>query len=249
MNYYPRYPADYLSKTLHLSLAEDGAYTRLLDWCYANEKPIPHEKRYEIVRVLKPKERAIVDRVLAEFFTRSENGWSNKRVSSETAKAQPKILSARENGRKGGRPRKNPVGSENPPHEKPSGLPNENPLGFLQKPSGKAPQNQNYKEQKQEQDQKPCAAGAARFAEFWASYPRHEGRKKAMDVWRRKRLDGCAEMLIADVERRKADHRPWRDGFIPHAERYLRDERWNDDIDTTARGKAGDESMNARVAL
>lgn len=146
MNFYPRFPADYLAKTLHLSLAEDGAYGRLLDWCYANEKPIPHEKRYEIARVSKQKERQICDRILSEFFTRTDQGWSNERVAKETAKAQPKILTARENGRKGGRPHKNPTGYS----EKPSGLSPENRLGFLQKPTGKAHQNQNHKEQKQE---------------------------------------------------------------------------------------------------
>lgn len=86
-------------------------------------------------------------------------------------------------------------------------------------------------EKKKKQDQKPCAAGAARFPEFWAAYPRHEARKQALEVWQRKRLDERTDALIADVERRKREHRPWREGYVPHAVVYLRNERWDDAID------------------
>jgi hypothetical protein len=34
------------------------------------------------------------------------------------------------------------------------------------------------------------------------------------------------------VERRKREHRPWREGFVPHAVVYLRNERWDDAIDS-----------------
>lgn len=78
---------------------------------------------------------------------------------------------------------------------------------------------------------KPCPAGAARFAEFWAVYPRREARKQALDVWQRKRLDERADALIADVEKRKREHRPWLEGYVPHAVVYLRNERWDDEID------------------
>ncbi|AUD03456.1 DUF1376 domain-containing protein [Spirosoma pollinicola] len=33
-HWYPRYPGDYARKTAHLSLTEDGAYTKLMDWYY-----------------------------------------------------------------------------------------------------------------------------------------------------------------------------------------------------------------------
>lgn len=52
MNYYPRYPAHYQTKTLHLTMEQDGAYTRLLDWYYANERPIPHAQRHAIARAM-----------------------------------------------------------------------------------------------------------------------------------------------------------------------------------------------------
>lgn len=73
----------------------------------------------------------------------------------------------------------------------------------------------------------------SRFAEFWAAYPRHEQKAKAQGVWKSKRLDRIADQIIADVNRRKAEHRPWAEGFIPHPQRYLADQRWTDAIDTT----------------
>lgn len=142
MNFYPRYPSDYISKTMHLTMEQDGAYTRLLDWCYANEKPIPHEQRYAIARAQSRRERASVDAVLEQFFDKistesrhdsdtkscSKGAWKNARVLREIDKDEPRRAAARVNGRKGGRPKKPP---EDP---NPSGF-EEKPTGFLGYPS------------------------------------------------------------------------------------------------------------------
>lgn len=112
MNYYPRYPGDYLAKTLHLSMVEDGAYTRLLDWYYSNEQPIPHARRYAVARATSAAERAAVDTVLAEFFSAGAEVHRHSRVDAEIAEAAPRIAAAKANGSKGGRkPKKNPAGN------------------------------------------------------------------------------------------------------------------------------------------
>lgn len=156
MNYYPRYPAHYVSKTMHLSMEQDGAYTRLLDWCYMNERAIPHASRYVIARAMTPSERKSVDAVLSEFFGRESDAWTNGRAMEEIGLAQPKIAAAKANGKKGGRPRKeNPEGSA----EKPSGFTDQNPLGSQNKtheePRAKAPQSPRVK-----QEQEPESANA-----------------------------------------------------------------------------------------
>lgn len=117
MNYYPRFPGDYMRKTMHLSMLEDGAYTRLLDWYYANDKPIPHERRYAVSRANGAAERKAVDAVLAEFFVLTGDAHHNERADKEIEAATKRIEAARENGRKGGRrpnenPAGNPVGSD-----------------------------------------------------------------------------------------------------------------------------------------
>ncbi|NII73935.1 uncharacterized protein YdaU (DUF1376 family) [Dyella sp. SG562] len=138
MNYYPRYPAHYLAKTLHLTMLQDGAYTRLIDWYYTNERPVPHAQRYAIARCQSSAERKAVDEVLADFFEQRDDSWANSRIEDEIAKAAPKIAAAKANGAKGGRPR-----NQNPSvtHEEPNGFNSNNPLGFSEKPRAKAPQS------------------------------------------------------------------------------------------------------------
>lgn len=116
MNFYPRFPGDYLAKTIDLTMVEDGAYNRLIDWYYANEKPIPHARRHVIARAASAGERAAVDTVLGMFFHRDGDDHRHARVDEELAKARNRIDAAKTNGAKGGRkPKKqangNPVGS------------------------------------------------------------------------------------------------------------------------------------------
>lgn len=140
MNFYPRFPAHYVAKTLHLTMEQDGAYSRLLDWCYMNERPIPDEQRYAIARATKLSEKRAVNFVIREFFSLTSSGWENERVSYEIERARPAIDAAKANGRKGGRPRK-PPNEDNPPGY---------PLGYSnithEEPSSKAPHTPYLKE-------------------------------------------------------------------------------------------------------
>ena len=157
MNYYPRYPAHYQAKTLHLTMEQDGAYTRLLDWYYGNERPVPHAMRYTIARAMTASEKRSVDAVLSEFFSQENGLWINARASAEVELAQPKIAAARENGKKGGRPKKNnELPCPAPGDGKPIGLSNENPVGFQNEtqtePSAKAPQSPREKQKQKHEN-------------------------------------------------------------------------------------------------
>lgn len=123
MNRYDRYPGDWMRDTLDLSMAEDGAYNRLVDWYYANEKPIPNEARFRVSRASKTSEKRCTDRILQRYFVLTENGWVHSRCEKDIAKAKPRISAARRNGGLGGRPPKAK------PSGKPSGLSSENPVG------------------------------------------------------------------------------------------------------------------------
>lgn len=130
MNYYERYCGDYAKKTARLSLMEHGAYTLLLDEYYSNEAPLPadFEELFRICRAMKKAEQDAVKSVAEKFFPIEVDGMRhNTRADEMIARARPKMEAARANGAKGGRPRKNPTGSENgnpkETHEKPSGKP------------------------------------------------------------------------------------------------------------------------------
>ena len=128
MNYYERYCGDYQRDTAHLSLAEHGAYTMLLDTYFSVEKPLSSDlpSLYRVCRAMTRLEQQAVKSVVDQFFpVSSADGFRhNQRADREIAKARPKIEAARNNGRKGGRPRLvTPFGqeAETPPAE-PGGL-------------------------------------------------------------------------------------------------------------------------------
>jgi uncharacterized protein YdaU (DUF1376 family) len=110
MNYYERYCGDYQRDTAHLSLAEHGAYTMLLDTYFSVEKPLPSDlpSLYRVCRAMTRLEQQAVKSVAEQFFPISaiDGLRHNQRADREIAKARPKIEAARNNGRKGGRPPK-----------------------------------------------------------------------------------------------------------------------------------------------
>lgn len=103
-------------------MIEHGAYGLLLDRCYATEQGIPDGQAYRLTRARTPAEKAAVDSVLAEFFTLVDGYWVNHRVAKEIDKTHRRIGAAKENGKRGGRPKKEGLGSENETQQKPSGL-------------------------------------------------------------------------------------------------------------------------------
>lgn len=97
MNYYPRHLGDYSKDAGYLSMLEHGAYTLVLDWYYANERPIPRELAFSICKAFTLAEKQAVHRVLQAFFQWDESsGWSHKRVEAELARMREKRLKARQ---------------------------------------------------------------------------------------------------------------------------------------------------------
>lgn len=131
MNYYSHNIGDYAQATMHLSLVEDAIYSRLLRRYYAEEQPIVDDLQQicRWVGARSDEERAAVTLVLQEFFTLADGYWSNKRADAEIAAYHVKADTAKANGKRGGRPRKeagNPektsrfsVGSEIEPNPNP----------------------------------------------------------------------------------------------------------------------------------
>jgi len=120
MDFYPRYPGDYMIATLELNMMEDGAYSRMLDYYYSTEKPLEKSKKlYQIVRAHSRAERKAVDTVLTRFFTESDGFYYHKRADEEIEKYTKRLKTNKENGKKGGRPPK--------PNNNPTDNPTVNP--------------------------------------------------------------------------------------------------------------------------
>lgn len=84
---------------------------------------------------------------------------------------------------------------------------------------------------------------ATRFDEFWFVYPVHRERKKAEEIWRRRKLDTMADLIITDVTKRIHDDDQWKQGFIPHPTTYLRNDRWEDELTNHHRKKDGSQEF------
>lgn len=132
MNYYRRYPGDYMRDTAHLSLPEHGAYTLLLDHQYSTEQPIPADldSIYRLCRAMTPEDQAAVRSVVDRFFPLNCSGRLNPRASRQIPTERARIDAARENGLKGGRPI-----TKNKPAGLRVGLAEQNPEPKLPSPS------------------------------------------------------------------------------------------------------------------
>jgi uncharacterized protein YdaU (DUF1376 family) len=83
VNYYPFHLGDYAAHTAHLEPLEDLAYRRMLDLYYRTEKALPSDWR-EVGRLIRLRDQAaVIESVLAEFFTLSDDGWHSKRADAE----------------------------------------------------------------------------------------------------------------------------------------------------------------------
>jgi uncharacterized protein YdaU (DUF1376 family) len=154
MHYYQFNIGDYIKNTLHLSLMEDLAYRRLLDLYYDSEQPIPNDIS-RLARRLRL-EPQVVQIVLDEFFTLTDEGYKNHRADLEIASYHEYMAKQKANGSKGGRPKRT--------QEKPTGNPDltqnnpkQEPLTINQEPLDIAP-SVLVKTDKPVVDRIPCPA-------------------------------------------------------------------------------------------
>ena len=105
MIYYKHYIGDYQRHTGHLTLAQDGAYRRLMDHYYSTEEPLPADPSalYRICGAMEKAERQAVDSVVKQFFTTHEGRLHHQRVDEEISIAQEKIANLKENAANGGK--------------------------------------------------------------------------------------------------------------------------------------------------
>lgn len=106
MNHYPHHIGDFNNATRHLSRLERSIYRDLLDLYYDTEAPIPAQTDWVCRRILagSQDERAAVELVLSEFFTKDGDTYRNARCDAEIEAYRARRDRARANGCKGGRP-------------------------------------------------------------------------------------------------------------------------------------------------
>ena len=129
MHYYNFHIGDYKSHTSHLSVIEDIAYRRLLDFYYLHEKPI---KQHDIARQIGMREHEQdVLTILDEFFLSSPQGFVHSRADKEIAR----FKEFAEAGKRGAAKRWGANGEANsPPNPTPIATNNQEPITNNQEP-------------------------------------------------------------------------------------------------------------------
>jgi len=165
MQYYQFHIGDYTTATVHLSPLEDLAYRRLLDFYYMKEKPIPTDIPWLSRRLRIGSDE--IEYVLGEFFTLTEDGWENERCNADIEAFNAYKEKQRANGRKGGRPQKNP------------NKPTANPSQTQAKPkksltSNHKPVTNNHKPKKEY---------TLQFSELWTAYGMKGSKSVSFKRW------------------------------------------------------------------
>lgn len=126
--YMPFLVGDYLRDTRHLSLGEHGAYILLLSHYWATRKPIGFDSVsiYRITGAFTEEEKRYTDRVLSEFFVRSEDGFINPRMDRLLQAQEARRTTNAANGKRGGRPRKISEKTQTESEKKANGNPEQN---------------------------------------------------------------------------------------------------------------------------
>lgn len=233
--YMPLYVADYEADTAHLSVEEDGAYSRLLRLCWRTEGcTIPADDEW-IMRRLRV-DRETFDRavkpVLDEFFKTRRNRYYNPRLSREHSRIKTVSQTRAENGRKGGRPAKALKDNENDKSKRlANGKQNESIYNQNQN------YNQNYKNSPSESVSAPPGYPDD-FERFWSAYPSRSNnpKKPAFAAWQSAKRNGVdPETMIRGAAgyaaycRDQSDKdNSWHDGLIAHARTWLTQARWEE---------------------
>ncbi|MEN6641029.1 MAG: DUF1376 domain-containing protein [Armatimonadia bacterium] len=199
MNYWERHIGDYARDTAHLTMIEHGAYTLLLDRYYATEKPIQADQVHRLARARTRDEKAAVDAVLGEFFVLIDGEWHHNRADREIEKAAGRINAAKENGKKGGRPKK-----QNETDEKPSGF----SLGSVSETQTKALHTPDTKHQTPEvsadADTAPAKPAAIRVPDLVGMGVPENVAAAYLQVRKAKRLGPLTEIALAGIKREAA---------------------------------------------
>jgi uncharacterized protein YdaU (DUF1376 family) len=211
MHYYKfNISAFYLSAG-HLTAEESGIYRMLLDYYYETESPIT-EKALPVIRKrgLKGKE-SIVMEILNEFFTFDGEFWRHDKCDAEIAEYTAKADTARANGKRGGRPKK---------EEETKSVNDRNP----EITGSKA----NYKLLTTNQELLTKNQELINISEFWIIYEKRVNKKGCDPIWKKLKVD--KELFNKMKVHIAAQYRSTERKYWPKPKDYLKGERWNDDI-------------------
>jgi len=196
VNYYQRHLGDYAKDTGWLSTYQHGVFALLLDWYYANEKPIPLSIAYRVVKARSGPERRATDEVLLAFFDlNKEPGFAHNKhaddvLSKFKVKSEANSLIAKK--------RESTKRARNVQHSCDSGEPSHKPLA------------NSHKEQEQEGAKAPLSAAkpanSCPHDEIIRLYHDTLPANPRVKVWKGARADALRARWREDAKRQSLDY-------------------------------------------
>ena len=140
-----------------------------------------------------------------------------------------------ENGRKGGRPKKNPDETEPKPTENRNETESK-PTENRKKAEVEVEVEEEVEQEVEQEINNNARARADRdpgFADFWKAYPKKQGIGAAEKAWKKiKPSEQLLGAMLFAISKQKRS-RQWREGYIPNPATWLNQRRWEDVVDDT----------------
>lgn len=224
--YLPLYINDYEGDTAHLSLEEDGAYSRLIRLCWRTSGcSVPNDPAW-IMKRMRANENEyndIIKPVITEYFTIKNGRVFQKRLQQEFDKVSAKIKAQKLNGKKGG------VAKALNSKEKASSESTISPLAKSYHPE------LDLEPELEEEEKKKYTKKEKWFEEFWNAFAYKMGKDQAFTAWKSiKGLDNILADQIIDAAKSYASYR--EKILIPNnstpkmAQGWLNKKRWEDEL-------------------
>jgi uncharacterized protein YdaU (DUF1376 family) len=214
MNFYDFHIGDYASRTAHLEPMEDLAYRRMLDLYYVREEALPLDAA-EVARLIRLKDQVeTVEAVLREFFIKTDAGYAHTRCETVISAAADKRTKAQASAAQRWESERNAKAMR--PHS--DGI-------------APSPTTQSQSQKKPPKSPKGDVAG---FEEFYAAYPKKEGRATAAKAF--DKVDAPIGILMAALSWQRRGKQWTKDGgaYIPLPASWLNQRRWEDQQDLEA---------------
>lgn len=224
MNYYNFHIGDFRSGTINMSRQSRWIYRDMLDIYYDTEQPLPLdiEVLCDMLGIESEEDIKLVEKLLRFKFVKTDYGYTNSTCVRVIAEYHLKADTAKENGKRGGRPKnpKEPTGFQsgfNPVSEQnqiDTGLQaNHKPLTTNQEPS----------------KTKTTVTATDDFSKFWDAYPKKTGKTEAQKSWLKNKPP--IDLILKALAWQSCSEQWRKDGgqFVPNPATYLNQGRWQDE--------------------
>lgn len=233
MDWYPHEISTFDADTLTLTLAEDGAYCRLLRWYYLNERPIPADPLAQaaICRVGLVEWEPMRAKILRYFVTRDgatsadvlHHDKCDSVIIKQTKRRKDNKTRQKKHRKRGIKAQQNPAksGAEG----------GDVPDCTITRPS-RVSHGSRGEERKGDSSKPPVVpqggqAAVDDFVRFWDAYPLKVGKKAALRQWLKAKDRPAVDIILAAVARYIAAPKP-ADREFCHPSTWISQGRWED---------------------